>query len=323
MFGRTNQGWIGVDVGGRAIKVAQLRRVRDGLQLSVAAVTRRSDSSDEALLEDLRAAKALADRTKGSRVAATLSMASWQIEPTQEDATTPEDRCVANWSAGPESAYTLSAPRDQIEKAVDGFSRVGLQCEVIDGPPLAIARVLQLTPGYQREALLGALDWGESTVILTAATNGQARYVRRLNAPGFGEIRRQVADGLGLSEAEADRLIADYGVREPPVTGAEARLVDDALRNAIRPVIQELKRTLEHLGAKLKTKGPERVLLMGSAATVPGLPEAVSATISVRTEPWTAIGLQRDETDNSPPECLLAQAIALSALAWETQGVES
>ncbi|MEO0529825.1 MAG: hypothetical protein AAF266_04520 [Planctomycetota bacterium] len=323
MFGKSNQGWIGVDVGGRAIKVAQLRRVRDGLQLSAASISRRAEASDEALLEDLRTAKAVAEKAKGTRVAATLSMASWLVEPLQEEAVPQPDRCVASWTAGPDSAYTLSAPRTQIETAVDGFSRVGLQCEVIDGPPLAIARVLQLTPGYRRETLLGALDWGESAVVFVAATNGEARYVRSLHAAGFAEVRRQIADKLGMSDSEADRLITEFGVSEPPIAGAEARLADEAIRDAIRPVIQELRRTLEHLGGKLKCKGPERIFVMGSAATVPGLTDAVSEAIETPTEPWSTIGVRRDDSDNAVPECLLAQAIALSALAWEPPGDES
>lgn len=317
MFGWNRNGWIGVDIGESAIKVAQLRRVGDALHLSAAGVSQRDRQASPSLTDDLRAASALAQHLRGSHVAATLSMSACQVETTNEETPLPADRCGDQWSAGPDSSYTLSTPADSIDSAVKGIARVGLQCEVIDGPPLAMARVLQLTPGYRPDELLMAFDWGETAATVVAAKGGLAQYARRLNGGGFGDVRQRTAEALGLSESDTERLLARVDSTEPSLPPTERRLFKEALRNAMTPVVQEIKRSLEHLGGKLRTKPPGRCFVMGAGGAVPELPTTLGEAIGVPSQPWTATALSRDDSLASTPDCLLAQAIALSALAWE------
>ena len=314
MFGQPKRGWIGVDLGEGAIKFAQLRRVGDRVRLDSACVSRRSGSS---LLDDLRSAKALSPRLTGSRTAASLSMRDSLIEPTSEDQAIAEDHCSDSWQSGPESAYTLSTASEKVESSVDALARVGLQCEVIDGPPLALARILPLSPGYRPDAFLAALDWGETTATFVAATGGQAKYVRLIQDAGFSTIRREAAEHLGMSLTETERALSRFGLGDGLQATPEARFINDALRNSTRPIFGQLRRTLEHLGGKLKTKPPERVFLMGSAGVVPGLPAALERALGIPCEPWTAPIVERDPSAQQAPDCLLAQAIALSALVWE------
>jgi len=316
MLGQAKSGWIGVDIGERAIKVAQLRRDGDRLVLASTAVYRRHADS-LSLSDDLLAAKTLSEGLRGARAAATLTMRDSLVEPVNEGRpeTRAEGRCVDGWEAGPVSAYTLSVPAERVEATVDGLSRVGLHCCLIDGPPLAIARVLRLTPGYRSDELIGALDWGETAVTFVAASGGQARYVRRLAGGGLAAVRDRVAEELGLGEADAEQAILRYGARAADPPTPEARVVNEVARAAVRPTIQDLKRSLEHLGGKLKCKGPERIVMLGAGAAAPGLAGIVSAATDRPAEEWRAAGVSR--RSGEAPDCLLAQAIALSALAWE------
>jgi Tfp pilus assembly PilM family ATPase len=88
---------------------------------------------------------------------------------------------------------------------------------------------------------------------------------------------------------------------------------------SIEAMVAELKRTLNHFGGKLKSKGPERVYLFGAGGVIPGLAEAIGARTGVVAEPWRAARVKHDDSHASPapPDCLLGAAIALSALAWE------
>lgn len=319
MLGTAKQGWIGVDLGERAIKVVQLHRSGDRLRLESAAVCPRHAEGASTFVDDLRSARALSEHLRGSHAAATLSMQASCLEPTDEETVIAAGHCADQWSAGPNSSYTLSVSTERIDAAVDGLARIGLNCEVIDGPPLAIARVLQLSPGYQPDKLLAALDWGESTATFLAAKGGQAIYVRQLKASGFSEVRERVGEALGLSPADAGRAIARHGVGRTPAAAPEARVVGDAMRTTLRPLMDELRRTLEHLGGKLKSRGPERTYMMGVAGTVAGLPELLGEAIQQPVEAWTAAGVDRGPASGDAPDCLLAQAIALSALAWEAR----
>lgn len=315
MLAWNRNGWIGVDLGARAVKLAQLQRAGESLRLvSSSIVDRRSDS----LANDAIAARMLAAGLQGSRSAATLSMQACQLEPTDPDAPLAENRCGDEWQSESGGAYTLSYPADQVDATVEGLSKVGLQCEVIDGAPLAIARVLPLSSDYRPDELLGAIDWGETSVTFIAATGGQARYARRLGAGAFGDLRSRIQEELGLRHSEADRLLSRYDAEEK-LTGDEDRLVRELLREAVRPLAQELKRTHEHLAGKLKTRPPQRCFLFGAGGAAPCLAPMLSSLTETRVEPWRAVGIERDASNPDVPDCLLAQAIALSALAWEVR----
>ncbi|CAN0368893.1 unnamed protein product, partial [Ectocarpus sp. 4 AP-2014] len=132
-------------------------------------------------------------------------------------------------------------------------------------------------------------------------------------------VRDQVGKALGLSAANAARAVARHGVGMAPAAEPEARVVGDAIRSTLRPLTDELRRTLEHLGGKLKSRGPEQTYLLGVAGTVKGLPELLGEAIQQPVEAWTAPGVDRAPTSSDVPDCLLAQAIALSALAWEAR----
>ncbi|QDT69042.1 Competence protein A [Planctomycetes bacterium MalM25] len=316
MLGWNRNGWIGFDVGERAVKLAQLQRTPEGLRLVSASI---SDRGAGSVVDDAKAAKALAGTLRGRQTAATLSMRECRLEPTDPDAPPEPRRCADHWESGSGGAYTLSYPAEQVEATVEGLAQAGMQCEVIDGAPLAIARVLTLSDNYRPDELIGALDWGETAVSFVAASGGQARYARRLTTGAFGDLRLRVGEELGLNHAESDRLLARYGEPENALKGDEDRMVRELLRDAVRPLAQELKRTYEHLGGKLKTKPPQRCLLLGAGGASPALAPTLAALAELRVEPWRAVGIERDASNEELPDCLLAQAIALSALAWEAR----
>lgn len=322
MIWKSTRGWIGVDVGARAIKVAQLTTDRGRMRLSAASVSARSleanaDSPRE-LADQFTTARALAQNLRGSRAAATLSMSACRVEPSSDDTPTATDQCAGRWTAGPGSDYTLSLDARRVEDAVEGLSLAGWQCEAIDGQPLAIARALRFSPDYQREELLGALDLGAASATFIASTNGLARYVRRLHSGGMAEVCQTISQSLSLPPKEVSKLLRRYGAIASANYGGEARVLRDALKDAVYPLAQELKRTIEHLSGKLRAPGPKRIFIFGEGGVVPGLSAQVGEALGVAVEPWRASTLERDEDLADLPDCLFGQAIALSALAWDS-----
>lgn len=318
MFGRPKKGWIGVDLGEGAVKIAQLVRKGNRLSLANCAAAERSLAGEGPVAERLRAASLLAEGLRGRQAAATLSMSSTKVQATDEDYLPADGETVASWSAGPNSNYTLSTASQTVDQAVETLGEYGWHCEVVDGPPLTIARVLQLSPGYEATKLLGAIDWGETTVTYVAAKGGQALYARVLRCKGIGSLRKNVAEALGLTLEEAEEAMLSCHSGRSDQTNGASKVLSSALRDAARPVLNELSRTKEHLEGKLKCRAPESVFLMGAAGTVPLLGPIVSSAVGVVCKPWTAAGLDRKAKADDLPDCLLAQAIGLSALAWET-----
>ncbi|MEN0109449.1 MAG: hypothetical protein AAF805_01885 [Planctomycetota bacterium] len=302
---------IGVDIGSAAIKVAQLSRRGDALSLSAAAICPRA-GEDGGLAATLRAVRTLASGMRGVRVAAMLSMQACGLDATAESEDREADRTYGCWQTPGGEGYRVHASLRDVETVVEGCASAGLQCEVLDGAPLAIARATPLASGDPDE-LVGALDWGERAVTFVASKRGEVLYARRLAGDGFDSARAAVSETLGLSPSESAAAIRRHGLD----TGSPAgRLVADAVRRSIRPTLTELSRTLNHLSAKLKTRGPERLVVLGGAATTPGVPEEIERRVELATAPWSADGLDRT-ADVAAPDCLLGPAIALSALAWE------
>ena len=322
MIWKSKRGWIGVDVGAQAIKVAQLTLDRGQLRLSAAAVSPRSDASGAELpcelADQFTTARTLAQHLRGSRVAAALSMSACRVEPSSDDTLPAADECAGRWVAGPGSDYTLSIDSRRVIEAVEAMSRAGWQCEAIDGQPLAIARALRFSADYHREEMIGALDIGAASATLIAATDGLVRYVRRLHFGGMEEICRSVAQSLSLPAKDAQKLLRRFGTTASTEDSGATRLLRDAVKDAAFPLVQELKRTLEHLSGKLRTPGPKRVFVFGEGGVIPGLPALVGEALGLASEPWRANVLQRDNDVADLPDCLLGQAIALSALAWDS-----
>ena len=322
MLWKSTRGWIGVDVGTRAIKVAQLYSDHGRLRLSAASVSVRSaevnaDSPRE-LASQFTTARALAQNLRGSRAAATLSMSACGVEPSSDDAPIATDQCAGRWSAGPGSDYTLSINSRRVEEAVEGLSLAGWQCEAIDGQPLAIARALRFSPDYQREELLGALDLGAASATFIGSTDGLARYVRRLHCGGMADVYQSVAQTLSLPPKDVSKLLRRFGATASTSDAGEAHVLRDAVKDAVFPLVQELKRTLEHLSGKLRTPGPKRLFVFGEGGVIPGLSSLIGDALGLTVEPWRASALERDDDLADLPDCLLGQAIALSALAWDS-----
>lgn len=310
MFSKSRSGLIGVDLGARVAKLAQLERVGSGLCLSAAAAVPRG--GDQALRDDLRSLRAIAPRLRGAAAAATLSMNACTLEALGDDDQRPAGDCRGAWRPTPGSVYELSADAAFVEATVDGFAQVGLCCAAIDGAPTALARATEFLADAEPGRLIAVLDWGETSVLLVGAVDGQAVYARSLAAEGFEGARRAVAERLDFTADEAESVLA-----APPREPSERRLLDQAVREATRPVVDELRRSLDHLGGKLRRPTPDRLHVTGSGSACPPCVERLGEALGLDTTPYRADRLEHGCGDSAPPDSLLPQALALSAFAWE------
>lgn len=322
MFGDPSSAWVGVDRGGRATKVVQLRRLGGRVVATSATITPRwSGDEGGALSEAQRCAhevkvcRALAAGWRGRRAAAVVSMSACRVAASTDDLPQGVEHSVGAWDAGPAGRYALSMPVAEVDTLCDGLAVAGLRCEVVDGAPLALARATQLAPDFRREELTGALDWGATSATLVATRGGAVVYTRQLVGVSFGETLDGVARELELSATDADRLVTRHGVVGDGAASSPSGLLSDALTRAAGPMVAELKRTLAHLGAKVKARGLDRLWVFGAGGTAPGLAAVLGQRVGVRAEPWRPAAIELPG-DGAGQPCLFGPALALSALAW-------
>ena len=238
-------GWIGVDVGTRAVKLAQVERAGGGWRLRRAAIIQRPGAwtnDDQLALEQPEssrleiAAARQCDQFLGRNAVCLLSMNVCQLRglsvPPGEDRERRaiiEDELAAEWEeqrvamhfefweldANPpdkgqeqHNVNILAVTRPWLAQVASDCRRAGLDCWGVDGVPLAMARAVTMTGelGGGRRAL--AVDWGYSNSTLCVVGDGRALYTRRANGC---ESAFCLAgnDGIGCAHGGGDAQAGD------------------------------------------------------------------------------------------------------------------
>ena len=350
-FGQSKLGWIGVDVGTSSLKIVQIARDKQSWGVAASAVVPRQQNwqgdliaVNEAIssLHEMKAARSLQDGYRGRFVAATLPMALCDVHcldraldqesnPQQvlrrtiETATQQSVEHVQcdYWSAPaaagkPGWTQALTVPRNWTDRLCEDIAQVGWSCEAIDGTPFAMVRsvgMVDRSPGP-----LAALDWGSSRATLCLIDKGQPAYVRCLKNCGLRNLLDALVENLQVTELEAQRLLEDYGLSSIVSDDSceIAKLVQDIISEPISHVVQEIKRSFSHYQYLRREARSERLYLLGGGAMVKGLESFLSTQLEIEARKWQSPAEGSSRTTNDPSaDCLLASAIALSALAWE------
>jgi len=359
MFRPCRKGWIGVDLGPRTLALAQAERAASGVRIAASAVVRDPDASAGAPdagpgqspwdAHDVRAALSLHPGFSGRRVACVLPMQATDLSvltlPPGKDAERramiaqelssafagdrqqrefdfwePAAAAATADGAAKDNVNVLSVSRRVAQRAVRSLSDAGLRCDVMDGLPFALARAVDLAypePGPP----VAAVDWGYGSGTFCVVSGGRPQFTRHLRTCAFGPVVDCVRQALGLSEDEATRVLADYGLTGPGGRDPMHREIQAAIREVTVPPLnelaEELNRTISFVRMRYAAIVPQRVCLFGEGATVRNVAAHVSERIGLPVEVWR-MPASAGEKSSVPEELtpLLGAAIALSALAW-------
>jgi Tfp pilus assembly PilM family ATPase len=352
MFRRKRQlGWLGIDIGTSHVKVAQLVRDDEGLQVHAQSVISRSlattETEDEPVWSaagEIRTALVAGRNFKGREAAATMPMGFCDIHQIDNPVVDDEDldslvrtaienitQCSAEelefdiWSAEPESELAdaqrwnvLATGRPWADRIYQDVVDSGNICRTIDGVPQALARALWLSANGTPLPPVAALDWGYSQATLCVVADGVPAYVRALKDCGFDRVVAAIVDELGVNREEAQQLIEAHGVSglNSSSTDEVSALTAELLADPLRQLESELTRTLSHVGFQRRTIAPQQLFLFGGGGAIRGVEQHLSNRLKLETHAWRLV--QPDE-HSSNHECLFGTALALSALAWSDQ----
>jgi Tfp pilus assembly PilM family ATPase len=206
-----------------------------------------------------------------------------------------------------------------------------LLLQVLDGPPLAIARAVNLVNRRKSALPEAAVDWGFTSTTFCVVQGGRALFTRRFRSCGLRLVCQSIGESLGISLEETQHLLlklglhgTDEGNAPHPVQQAMA----DAAAEPLARLIEEVQRTLAYFSAQRRELIPEKIWLMGGGASIPGTEAWLSAACGTTVQTWRfsddshdgpdASGSQGDSDGSIAREPLLAEAIALSTLPlWD------
>jgi Tfp pilus assembly PilM family ATPase len=352
------KGWIGVDVGLSTVKLAQIERVGPELRLCEAVVVQRqrpidADANDETppitSEDEIRSALSLGKRFSGRAAACLLSMGACDLAavdvPVGNEAqqrTAIADRLQGANSSGDlkrefdfwptevagdelrsdfQPVSVLSVSRPWVAQLANDLRQAGLQCKILDGPPLALARAIQMFAPAGNAGPTAAVDWGFARTTFYVVVDGRPVFARCLRGCGLDRITQSLCEALGVSLDEAQRLLARHGVAES--TGDEPTrdelkvVISNAVAAPLSAVVRELNRTLVFLKSQRPALSPQRLWLFGGGAAVKNITGLLGPRIGVPVDIWRLENMNlQNQTATDCPAGILAPAIAASALAW-------
>ncbi len=254
-----NVGWIGVDLGTHAVKLAQAVRSPQGVRLRHAAVIQRASPWSEldglargepdpswpeiwAALEcggfdgrdatcllpmnvcELRGLKIPQGDERERRAMIESELAD---DENGQFSNTQFDFWQLGGDQGVETAdgfnvNVLSVSRPWVEQVASDCQRSRLDCWAVDGTPLAMARAVGLTAGQRSGERVFAVDWGFSNTTLCMVSKGRPLYARRLHDCCFRQCLAAIQESLGVTLDLAQHLVDVHGVCVPGATDTSA-----------------------------------------------------------------------------------------------------
>lgn len=353
MMALRQTGWIGVDVGTHAVKLAQVRRRRGGgLQLAEALVIRRQDpwpGDDQSpplpSSAEIGAGLSLGRAFRGRQAAAVLSMACCdargchlpEAPPAEQRALVAQEletvypdawqtREFDFWPLGlpaegqaAENAIAFSMPRAWSQQVAEDLGSARLVGEVLDALPLALARAIEIGAPGESRVPVAAVDWGCQRATLCIVLAGRPRFVRCLRDSGFARVTVAMCQALSVNADEAQYLLSDHGLPGPASDAGDElpRVIEEVTAGPCDMFLAELQRTIAFLRQQRRALAPSKLWLFGAGATVRNVAEYCSQKIGLPAVVWDFPCSERQpDGGHRWPSPLLASAIALSSLVW-------
>lgn len=171
----------------------------------------------------------------------------------------------------------IAAPKQPVIDTVQAVEAAGLQVVQVDLACFAAMRAAAHLAN-DTEALI---DLGANGTTIVVHTDGTPKIVRTI-ARGGNEITAHLATNLGLSPADAERLKCRQGLR-PTSDGEEDSAADrvEAVGEALRPLISEIRSSLNYYSSANPGAQVKRLALVGGAALLPGLTDELTERLAV------------------------------------------
>jgi type IV pilus assembly protein PilM len=172
----------------------------------------------------------------------------------------------------------IAAPKDAVLNAVQAVERAGLHVSAVDLASFALLRAASRLDSVV-EAIV---DIGAQVTSVLVHLDGEPLIVRTVPR-GSAEVTQLIAARLDLPAAEAEALKCRVGLlADESVADGETA---DVIREAVRPLITEIRNSFAYLTAGEQQRRVTRLALSGGGAQLPGLLDALSQQLGVEAVP--------------------------------------
>lgn len=244
-------------------------------------------------------------------------------------ATLATDFVVSSAEPGATKVIAVAAPREDVKARIEALQRVGAEPRVIGAAALSHAALL----GHGVEAPAdGApqmiVDLGHRHTHVCIVHGDKVVFARSVGRGGV-DVTDAIVDAFRMRREDAERAKHEQAFLLAPGQVAESpahRRVDEVVREAVRPLVRELRQTL----AAYRAGGglaPDLMLVTGGAARLRGLVEHLELELGLSAQPLGVpagdpfvaaslrVGSDREGEDDALSSGLPAQALGLALAA--------
>lgn len=189
----------------------------------------------------------------------------------------------------------VAAQRDMIQTFVDALGGAGLYPVSIDVKSFAMMRsLIPRLPAFPSEeqaneamGTICLLNVGAGISDMIIVDEGLPNFVR-IMLFGGNDFTRAIADGMGISEEDAEALKISLNEQEPIGAGQSAvksrekrTKAEELLKNRISSFVREVRRSIDYCLDQTGCKAPESIIVSGRGALIKGLREELEKTLAV------------------------------------------
>ncbi len=302
---------VGIDVGGRSISAVQLHGTQRDRRVSAAVRLPRSrpgaplDSHEVARLRDVLARQAFTGNLVVLAVPShQLMTAVMQLPP--RDSGAPVDQIAmtelartynVSMQSFEMSTWDLPSPEhvnraalllavgfahEEADALFDLFRESGMRIAALDMKAWAIARAAGpiIASGTGITAMLD-LEW--DAAVLALFYRGVVLYDRTMNESGFKQLHAALTEVVEDDALLMDYLLDTVGLQPSTEGIAQAGLINARRRMAghFEAIVKDVDESLRYASRQYPDAPFEKLLLVGDAASIPGLGDHLTTVLNV------------------------------------------
>ena len=185
-------------------------------------------------------------------------------------------------------ALAVASRRSFVIDKVSRCHEAGLMCVGVDVHASALSRLgCALTP-VRNKSVWGVLDVGCEQSRLILCVDTVPTLVREVGSGGLGWTR-SIAESLQISVKAAEVQKREHGIATGASRGAPsdaardeiARMVFGAIRSELNEIASEVKRSYEYVLSLHPEREPGALIMIGGGALLHGLPEFLSDALGI------------------------------------------
>jgi len=169
-----------------------------------------------------------------------------------------------------------SVTNDFIEKQLDMLESIGLNVIAFEPDNLALARAM-VAPEVTTPQVV--LDVGHKTTDLVITMNGAPRLTRSIPT-GTEAILRSATQNLSIDQKQAEQFVFKFGLNQGKLEGQ----IHQAIIGTVDIIVNEIDKSLKFFRTRYVGATLDRIVVTGSAATLPEFPLYIANKTGLKVE---------------------------------------